>query len=250
MGSLLDGKSAIVTGAGDGIGRAIALRYAEDGAHLTICDVNDQMGRETAAMIKDAGGKAEYVHADVRKTSDHAALVDAALSAYGRLDVACNNAGISGEFALSGDLTDQQWQDVIDTNLTGVFFGVRAQVGAMLKTGGGAIVNISSILGQVAMETAMPYTAAKHGVLGITKAVAWEYGERGIRINAIGPGFINTQLADKLPPDALAQFIGMHALKRLGERSEVAALAAFLASEQASFITGSYYPIDGGYLAR
>jgi NAD(P)-dependent dehydrogenase (short-subunit alcohol dehydrogenase family) len=247
---LLQGKSALVTGAGDGIGRGVARRYALEGARVVVSDVNDQMGRQTAQMIQADGGEAIFQHADVRQPEDHLELIEAALTAYGRLDVACNNAGISGELTLTGGLTDRQWQEVIDINLTGVFMGVRAQINAMLKTGGGAIVNISSILGQVGLETAMPYTAAKHGVVGLTKTVALEYGSQGIRINAVGPGFIRTQLLDKIPADAQPDVMSRHALGRFGEVEEVAALVAWLSSDQSSFATGGYYPIDGGYLAR
>jgi NAD(P)-dependent dehydrogenase (short-subunit alcohol dehydrogenase family) len=249
-GQLLSGKVALVTGAGDGIGRGIARRYAREGARVVVSDLNDQMGRQTLELIKADGGEGIYQHADVRRAEDHKELVEAALSAFGRLDAACNNAGISGEFAATGDLTERQWQDVIDINLTGVFLGVRAQINAMLATGGGAIVNISSILGQVGMESAAPYTAAKHGVIGLTKAAAWEYGQKGIRINAVGPAFIRTQLLDKLPPEAQPELMSRHALGRFGETSEVAALVAWLSSEQSSFVTGAYYPVDGGYLAR
>ena len=248
--SLLSGKVALVTGAGDGIGREVALTYAKQGARVIVSDINDQTGRETAKAISAQGGEALYAHADTRRPEDHEAIIKAALSSYGRLDIACNNAGIGGEPGLAGDLTDRQWQDVIDINLTGVFYGVRAQINAMLKTGGGAIVNISSILGQAGFENATPYVAAKHGVVGLTKAIAWEYGTRGLRINSVGPGFIKTQLLDRLPKEFLDMGPSLHALGRFGERREVAALVAWLSSDQASFITGGYYPVDGGYLAK
>ena len=249
-GRLLDGKVALVTGAGDGIGRGIALRYAREGAKVVVSDLNDQTGRKTVELIEGEGGRAVYAHADVRRAEDHAGLIEATKDAFGRLDVACNNAGISGEFAPVGELSDRQWLDVMEINLNGVFLGMRAQINAMLETGGGAIVNISSILGQVMMEGAAAYTAAKHGVVGLTKTAAWEYGQRGIRVNAVGPAFINTQLVNALPPDALGELKSRHALNRFGEVAEVAALVAWLSSDQASFATGGYYPIDGGYLAR
>jgi NAD(P)-dependent dehydrogenase (short-subunit alcohol dehydrogenase family) len=247
---LLFGKVALVTGAGDGIGREVALDYARNGAQVVVSDINDQTGRQTQETIAKSGGQAVYAHADTRKPEDHRAIIDAALSNYGRLDIACNNAGIGGEPALTADLLDRQWQDVIDINLTGVFYGVRAQINAMLKTGGGSIVNIASILGQTAFESAAPYVAAKHGVVGLTKAVAWEYGTRGIRINAVGPAFIKTQLLDRLPKEFLQTGPGLHALGRFGERHEVAAMVTWLSSDQASFVTGSFYPVDGGYLAK
>jgi len=247
---LLKGKIALVTGAGAGIGRAIATVYAREGATVIVSDIDDQAGNGTVAQIERLGGRALYQHADTARPEDHAALIATAKREFGRLDVACNNAGVSGEFNLTADLTNAQWQRVIDINLTGVFFGVREQLRAMLETGGGAIVNIASILGQVGLENITPYVAAKHGVVGLTKSVALEYGQKGIRINSVGPAFINTALLEPLPPDVRKQLDSMHAVGRVGEPEEVAELVAWLSSDKASFITGSYYPADGGYLAR
>jgi NAD(P)-dependent dehydrogenase (short-subunit alcohol dehydrogenase family) len=250
MVGLLQDRVSLVTGAGDGIGRAIALRYASEGARVVVAEIDEKKGQETVKRIVAAGGHAMLVVTDVRKSSEHSRLIDKILSEYGRLDVACNNAGISGAMVPSAEMTDLQWQEVIDLNLTGVFLGVRAQVNAMLTTGGGAIVNIASILGQVGFETTAAYTAAKHGVVGLTKTVALEYGPRGIRINSVGPTFINTSWLDNLPADAQAMLTARHPLRRFGKVEEVAALVTFLSSSESSYITGSYYPVDGGYMAQ
>ncbi|CAI06282.1 Cyclohexanol dehydrogenase [Aromatoleum aromaticum EbN1] len=247
---LLEGKTALVTGAGNGIGRTIALTYAAEGANVVVSDISDEWGRETLALIEGKGGKAVFQHADTAHPEDHDELIAAAKRAFGRLDIACNNAGISGEFTPTAETTDAQWQRVIGINLSGVFYGVRAQIRAMLETGGGAIVNISSIAGQIGIEGITPYTAAKHGVVGLTKTVAWEYGSKGIRINSVGPAFINTTLVQNVPLETRRQLEQMHALRRLGETEEVANLVAWLSSDKASFVTGSYYAVDGGYLAR
>ncbi|MCK2126206.1 glucose 1-dehydrogenase [Thauera aromatica] len=247
---LLEGKTALVTGAGNGIGRTIALTYAAEGANVVVSDINEEWGRETLALIEAKGGKAIFQRADTARAEDHDVLIAAAKRTFGRLDVACNNAGISGEFTPTDETSDAQWQRVININLSGVFYGVRAQLRAMLETGGGAIVNISSIAGQIGIEGITPYTAAKHGVVGLTKTVAWEYGSKGIRINSVGPAFINTTLVQNVPPETRQQLEQMHALRRLGETEEVANLVAWLSSNKASFVTGSYYAVDGGYLAR
>lgn len=252
MGSkeLLKDKVALVTGAGDGIGRAIALRYAAEGASVVVAEINEAKGQATVDRIVAGGGKALLVAMDVRRSSEHARLIEKTVSTYGRLDVACNNAGISGAMVPALEMTDTQWQDVIDINLTGVFLGVRAQVGAMLASGGGSIVNISSILGGVGFETTAAYTAAKHGVVGLTKTIALEYGPQGIRVNAVGPTFIKTSWLDNLPPPAQDMLIARHALRRFGEVEDVASLVTFLSSAESSYITGCYYPVDGGYMAQ
>jgi NAD(P)-dependent dehydrogenase (short-subunit alcohol dehydrogenase family) len=247
---MLKDKVALVTGGAEGIGRAIAVVYAREGAKVVVTDCNDQGGEETVALIRQAGGQAIYCHLDVTSPQNHDEVVVAACKEFGRLDIACNNAGISGEFRLTADHTPETWQQVIDINLTGVFYGVRSQIPAMLKTGGGSIVNIASILGQVALEEISPYVAAKHGVVGLTKTVALEYGTKGIRCNSVGPAFIKTKLVNNLPEDVRNNLSGMHALNRLGETEEVADLVAWLSSDKASFITGNYYAADGGYLAR
>ncbi len=247
---LIKDKVALITGGAEGIGRAIALVYGREGAKAVVTDCNDEGGEETVAMINQAGGEAIYLHLNVTSLENHEAVVNAACQKFGRLDIACNNAGISGEFRLTGDHTPETWQQVIDINLTGVFYGVRTQINAMLKTGGGSIVNIASILGQVGLEEITPYVAAKHGVVGMTKNVALEYGTKGIRCNSVGPAFIKTKLVNNLPEEVRNHLSSMHALNRIGDPEEVAELVVWLSSDKASFITGNYYAADGGYLAR
>ena len=247
---LIKDKVALVTGAADGIGRAIALIYGREGAKVVVTDYNETSGKETADMINQAGGQAIYHRLDVTKPEDHASAIAAAQKEFGRLDIACNNAGISGEFHLTADHTPQTWQQVIDINLTGVFYGIRAQIPAMLQVGGGSIVNISSICGQVGLDEITPYVAAKHGVVGMSKNVAIEYGAKGIRCNSVGPAFINTTLINNLGEDVRNHLSSMHALGRIGDTAEVAELVVWLSSDKASFVTGSYYAVDGGYLSR
>ena len=193
-----------------------------------------------------------FAESDAGKPEDAQALVDQAMAHYGRLDVACNNAGIGGASGLLANYPLDAWAQVINVNLSGVFYGMRAQIPAMLLNGGGAIVNTASILGMVGMASAPAYTAAKHGVVGLTQAAAIGYGGQGMRINAIGPGFIHTPMVHALEedPDVKAALIAAHPIGRLGLPEEVAELAVWLASTRASFVTGAYYPVDGGYLAR
>lgn len=251
MTTLLKDKVALVTGAGSGIGRAVAVRLASEGAKVVVSDIDEPGGVQTVQQIREGGGTASFVRADTSSPSEGEMLVQAALRAYGALHIAVNNAGIGGPAAPVGEYPIEGWDKVIAVNLSGVFYGMRYQIPAMLRSGGGSIVNIASILGQVGFRNASAYVAAKHGVVGLTQNAALEYGAQKIRVNAVGPGFIKTPLLDKnLPAEALGPIAAMHAMGRLGESNEVAELVLWLISGQASFVTGAYYAIDGGYLAQ
>jgi NAD(P)-dependent dehydrogenase (short-subunit alcohol dehydrogenase family) len=249
---LLREKTAIVSGASSGIGRSVALVYAREGARLVLSDLNEAGGEETVRLIREAAPEAEcvFVRADAGSPDDHEMLVREAVDRYGALHVACNNAGIGGELKPVGELSVEGWRKVIEVNLSGVFYAMRAQIPRMLDAGGGAIVNMASILGKVGTPTAAAYVSAKHGMLGLTRTAALEYSARGVRVNAIGPGYISTPLLDALPPEARDALVALHPIGRLGRPEEVAELTLWLSSERASFVTGAYYAIDGGYLAH
>lgn len=249
---LLKDRTAIVTGAGSGIGRAIALAYAREGARQVLSDLNEEGGEETVRQIRDAYPEAEavFLRADAASPEDNETLVRAAVDRFGGLHIACNNAGIGGELKPVGELSIEGWRKVVEVNLSGVFYAMRYQIPAMLESGGGAIVNMASILGQVGTPGAAGYVSAKHGVLGLTRTAALEYTAQGIRVNAIGPAYIDTPLLSALPDDARPALVALHPIGRLGRPEEVAELAVWLASPAASFVSGSYYPVDGGYLAQ
>jgi NAD(P)-dependent dehydrogenase (short-subunit alcohol dehydrogenase family) len=245
-------KVAIVTGAASGIGKSVAECYAQEDVAVVLSDVNQALGEQAAEQIRQAGGQATFVMADVSRPTDCERVVEVALEQYGRLDYACNNAGIGGEQNQTADLSIEGWQNILAINLSGVFYGMKYQIPAMLKTGGGAIVNMASILGQVGFAGAVGYVAAKHGVVGLTQGAALEYAPHGIRINVVGPGFISTPMIHELEEDLelKSALVALHPIGRLGRSEEVAELVIWLSSEKASFVTGAYYPVDGGYLAR
>jgi NAD(P)-dependent dehydrogenase (short-subunit alcohol dehydrogenase family) len=246
----LQGKTVLVTGAASGIGRAVALLYGQYGANVMVSDIDEPQGRQVVAEIQSAGGNAQFFKADVSDPAQCHQLVQATVEAFATLDVACNNAGITGELSLTADYSLEGWQRIINVNLNSVFFCLKYELEVMLKQGYGSIINMSSILGQVGTPTLAGYVTAKHGVVGLTKTAAQEYAAHGIRVNAVGPAYIDTPLLGAFSAETKQKLAALHPIGRLGRAEEVAELVIWLSSEKASFVTGAYYPVDGGYLAR
>lgn len=248
----LEGKVAIVTGGGSGFGRVISELYATEGAKVAVSDVAEERGNETVELIKSAGGDALFVKADVGNPDDCEKLVKETVNRFGKLDIACNNAGIGGEGKPLGEYSIEVWDRVIQINLSGVFYGMRYQIPEMLKNGGGVIVNMASVLGLVGFGGSGAYVAAKHGVIGLTKNIALEYGNRNIRANAVCPGFVETNITAQLMENKECYdfLVRKHPMGRLGKVEEVVDLVLWLSGDKSSFCNGDYFAVDGGYLAK
>lgn len=244
-------KVALVTGAGSGIGAAIARGLAAEGASVVVTDIDRDAADSVSRQITEAGGTAATFVQNTANWEDSRAAVDFAQQTYGGLHLAVNNAGIGGPAAPIGDYDVDAWDRVRAINLDGVFYGLKFQLPAIVASGGGAVVNMASVLGSVGIAQSAPYVAAKHALVGLTKVAALEYTAQGVRTNAVGPGFIDTPLVRaSLSPEALTHLEKEHATGRLGSDTEVAALTLFLLSDDASFISGSYHLVDGGYSAH
>ena len=251
----LEGKTALVTGGGSGIVRAASLAYAKDRARVVVADVNVEGGEETVQLIKETGGEAILVHADVSKPEDTQAMVAQAVETFGSLDCAFNNAGIGGgkERHLTADYLEDDWDRVMSINLKGVWLCMKAEIPQMMKQGKGAIVNTASIAGLVGLSGTVAYVAAKHGVTGLTKAAAMEYAKSGIRVNAVCPGYIQTPLVQGIFDEIdgyRERVASRHPMDRLGEPEEIAQAVLWLSSDSASFVTGHNMAVDGGYVAQ
>jgi len=247
----LENKVAIVTGASSGIGEAIAIKLAEEGAKVVVSDINEEGGQKVVEQIKNNGGEAFFIKADTSSPEENEKLVTETVNHFGKMDIAVNNAGVGGPAQVTGEYPVDAWDKVIAINLSGVFYGLRYQIPAILANGGGSIVNMASVLGQVGTKLSPAYVAAKHGVVGLTKAAALEYADQKIRINSVGPGYIKTPLLVKhLSDEQMEGLVAQHPIGRLGESSEIAELVAWLVSDKASFVTATYYAADGGLLAQ
>jgi len=249
----MEGKVALVTGAGAGIGRAAALAFAREGARVVVSDVVADGGEETVKQIKDARGEAIFVQIDVSKSAEVEAMVKKTVDSYGRLDYAANNAGVNGPITALTDCPEEEWDKVMGINLKGVWLCMKYEIPEMLKNGGGAIVNTASMAGIVGFPFQTPYVSSKHGVVGLTKTAALDFGKRGIRINAVCPGVIHTTMVQSLLdniPDIIESLNNQAPVGRIGQPEEIAEAIIWLCSDAASFVTGHALAVDGGYVIQ
>jgi len=254
MAGMLDGKTALITGGGGGIGRAAALIFAREGARLALADANRDAAQDTVAMVNATGGRALALGGDVTDSGAVQALIRDTLGAYGRLDCAFNNAGIAGYQVDAAGKRTAEWSDdafdrMIAVNLKGVWLCMKHELLYMQANGGGAIVNTGSIAGLVGLPTSSAYVAAKHGVLGLTKTAAIEYAADKIRVNAVCPGYIRTKMTEEVMARRGETILAMVPARRMGEPEEIAEMVAWLCSDRASYVTGACYNVDGGYMA-
>lgn len=241
-----DGKVALVTGAGGGLGRAIALAFARSGASVMVTDINIRGAEETVRLIREEKGKADFLSVDVTIEENVRKMVETTVNSYGRLDFACNNAGIEGMVAPIAELPRDTWDQVIAVNLTGVYQCLRFELEQMLKQGSGAIVNIASVAGIIGAPGRAAYVATKHGIIGLTKTAALEVSTKGIRVNAVAPGMVNAGLTNSVPKEFLEAVVAEQPIGRLGEAHEIAAAVLWLCSGQSSFVLGHTLTVDGG----
>jgi NAD(P)-dependent dehydrogenase (short-subunit alcohol dehydrogenase family) len=257
MTDMIEGKTALVTGGGSGIGRSTAIAFAAAGANVVVADVDEAGGKETVALIEAASGTSMFVTANVAQAAEVESMVNATVAAYGGLDCAFNNAGIQGALSQTADCTEENWDQITGINLKGVWLCMKYEIAAMLKSGGGAIVNNSSNFGLVGSIGMPAYSAAKHGLIGLTKTAALEYAQSGIRVNAVCPGPVQTPLVDKIlsaQPDLAEGIIKSieerEPIGRFGRPEEIASAVVWLCSPEASFVVGSILPVDGGFVAQ
>jgi NAD(P)-dependent dehydrogenase (short-subunit alcohol dehydrogenase family) len=254
MAGLLDGKSALITGGGGGIGRATALVFAREGARVAVADASEEAARETVALVNSAGGQAMSLTGDVTDAATVERTIKAVVSAYGRLDCAFNNAGIAGFQVNAAGKRSHEWPDeavdrMLAVNLKSVWLCMKHEIVQMLAQGGGSIVNTGSIAGLVGLPTACAYVAAKHGVLGFTKTAALEYARDNVRVNAVCPGYIDTKMTEDSMRRRGAELLGRVPFGRMGQPQEIAEMVLFLSSDRSSYVSGACYNVDGGYMA-